>query len=120
MSAKPWIGPRTRTRAEHLSGKTLFRPTWVNEQKEASMALKNLDGLDPLRETLEHGITELTKLRAKWNTLECAGTHDEDARCAKCCDHTDMDERTCLECGADMSEELAARAEWAAECAGGE
>lgn len=45
-------------------------------------------------------------------TLECGCPIDGDERCEACCDHDDvcMDERCCLICGKDMTEEFAARA----------
>lgn len=41
----------------------------------------------------------------------------EEEPCQKCCDHSDIDEdeRCCLICGADVTEDLIAKAEWYAE-----
>lgn len=49
-------------------------------------------------------------------TYECeecgASVKEEGDLCQKCCDHTDVDKRTCLICGKDLTEDLAAEAEW--------
>lgn len=47
---------------------------------------------------------------AENETLECGCPIDGDERCESCCDHDDIDETTCLECGADMTEQMMADA----------
>lgn len=43
--------------------------------------------------------------------------HKDDCECQKCCEHGDVctDERCCLICGKDMTEDLVAAAEYQAD-----
>lgn len=45
-------------------------------------------------------------------TFDCGCPVDGDERCEDCCDHGDVDsdERCCLDCGKDFTEQLMARA----------
>lgn len=45
------------------------------------------------------------------NTTE----HAKDCECEDCCTHSDVDDLTCLICGADMIDEMAGRADWAVD-----
>jgi len=58
----------------------------------------------------EQEVSMTLRSMATWNTLECAGTHDTDNLCPKCCDHSDMEDAHCLDCGEDRTEDLMAAA----------
>lgn len=67
-----------------------------------------------LEETLATGIAGINAILARPpHADDCEG-------CDRCCDHEEIDHTTCATCGKDMGDDLAARAEFASECAGGE
>lgn len=42
--------------------------------------------------------------------INCDTCNDEKEDCQECCDHMDLDHGVCLDCGADLTDDLANRA----------
>lgn len=50
---------------------------------------------------------------------ELNGKPCDELECQACCDHDDVDDMACINCGKELASDLAAKAEWAMECLSG-
>lgn len=88
---------RTRTQAEHAVIQAAAR-----EARELRITL--------FGEQEARMCSDYSASIGNWNALECAGTHGKDELCKVCCDHQDVDDGHCLDCGDDRTEDMAAAA----------